>query len=217
MGLREALLKDGRGLLENLYTGSKVSVAEDASRPGEKRHPERKLELHTIFGKVEIIRSYYYCPATHTGRFPLDEALGLVQSFSPALVRLAARAAAREGYEAASEDLAELAHIQIEGRQIHRLVNDVAPQVSVALKEGPIEDPEPIPVVYVEVDGTGVPMVGEELKGRPGKQADGTSKTREVKLGCVFTQTREDPETGLPLRDPNSTSYVGSFENSQQF
>ena len=217
MGLREALLKDGRGLLENLYTGSEVSVPEAASRPGEKRHPERKLELHTIFGKVEIFRSYYYCPATRTGRFPLDEALGLVQSFSPALVRLAARAAAREGYEAASEDLADLANIQIEGRQIHRLVNYVAPQVSEALKEGLIQDTEPIPVVYVEVDGTGVPMVSEELEGRPGKQADGTSKTREVKLGCVFSQTRADPETGLPLRDPNSTSYVGSFENSQQF
>jgi len=45
---------------------------------------------------------------------------------------------------------------------------------------------------YVSADGTGVPMVSQELKGRRGKQADGTAKTRQVYLGCVFTQHRTD-------------------------
>jgi hypothetical protein len=38
-----------------------------------------------------------------------------------------------------------------------------------------------------------------------------------VKLGCVFTQTRPDAETGLPVRDPDSTTYVGSFETAEDF
>lgn len=71
-----------------------------------------------------------------TGRFPLDESLGFVESFSPALVRLATRAAAKEGYEGASEDLAALAGISIEGRQIHRLVNQVGAKVAWALGTG---------------------------------------------------------------------------------
>jgi hypothetical protein len=37
-------------------------------------------------------------------------------------------------------------------------------------------------------------MVVEELEGRKGKQADGAAKTREVKLGCVFSQTKTDEE-----------------------
>ena len=32
------------------------------------------------------------------------------------------------------------------------------------------------------MDGTAVPVRKAELAGRPGKQADGTAKTREVKL-----------------------------------
>lgn len=217
LGLRQALLNDGRRLLEQLYAQTELSVPDNASRPGEKVHPNRELQMHSIFGLVELHRNYFYAPATGAGRFPLDEALGLVESFSPALVRMAARAAAREGYEAAGQDLAALAGIQIEGRQIHRLVNQVGAKVASALQLGQNTDPQAIPVMYVEVDGTGVPMVADELAGRKGKQEDGSSKTREAKLGAVFTQTKPDEETGLPLRDPDSTTYAGSFETAEDF
>ena len=215
--MREALFKDGRRLLEKLYSQADLSIADDASRPGEKCHPERKLEMHSIFGLVPLHRNYFYSPQQGTGRFPLDQALGLVESFSPALVRLAARAAAREGYEGASEDLATLAGISIQGRQIHRLVNHIGPKFSAALEQGQNPDPKTIAVMYVEVDATGVPMVSAELAGRKGKQEDGSSTTREAKLGCVFTQTRADQETGLPVRDPGSTTYTGSFETAENF
>lgn len=173
--------------------------------------------MHSILGIVELHRPCFYSPATGTGRFPLDEALGLVESFSPALVRLGARAAAREGYEAASEDLLALAGISIAGRQIHRRVDRVGAKVASALEQGPPTDPQPIPIMYVEVDATGVPMVAEELAGRKGKQEDGSSRTREAKLGCVFTQTKPDEETGLPVRDPDSTTYTGSFQTAEEF
>jgi hypothetical protein len=68
----------------------------------------------------------------------------------------------------------------------------------------------------VSADGTGVPMVAEELKGRRGKQADGTAKTRQVYLGCVFTQHRTD-EKGHPVRDWESTTYVSSFQSIDEF
>ena len=70
--------------------------------------------------------------------------------------------------------------------------------------------------MYVEVDGTGVPMRPEELVGRKGKQPDGSAKTKEVKLGCVFTQTRTE-EAGSPLRDHQSTTDAGSFEPAEAF
>ena len=66
------------------------------------------------------------------------------------------------------------------------------------------------------MDGTGVPMIKSETDGRKGKQPDGTAKTREVKLGCVFTQTTID-EDGRPVRDPESTTFVGAIETAEDF
>jgi hypothetical protein len=216
LGLREALRKDGRLLLEKLYNQPDLSVPDNASRPGEKCHPARAKEIQTLFGAIEVSRRYFYQPETQTGRFPLDQALGLVHSFSPGLVRLAARAAAKEGYESASQDLWAQAGVRLEGRQIQRLVNLSAPGVAAQLEQGPDSKTDPIPILYAEVDGTGVPMAPEELAGRPGKQEDGSAKTREVKLGAIFTQTKTDEE-GLPVRDHASTTYVGGFHAAPDF
>jgi hypothetical protein len=216
LGLREALLKDGRALLEKLYNQPDLSVPDNASRPGEKCHPQRARDIQTLFGPIEVGRNYFYKPETNTGRCPMDQALGLVHSFSPALVRLAARAAAKEGYESASQDLLAQAGVSLEGRQIQRLVNLIAPAVATELEQGPNTQTDPIAILYAQVDGTGVPMVAEELAGRAGKQEDGSAKTREVKLGAIFTQTKTDDE-GLPVRDHASTTYVGSFEDAPAF
>ena len=109
-----------------------------------------------------------------------------------------------------------MAGIKIEGRQIQRLVNFVGPDIAAQLALGQSADTEPVPVMYIEVDGTGVPMVADELAGRKGKQPDGTAKTREVKLGSIFTQTGCD-EAGRPERDYASTTYAGGFEPAVAF
>jgi hypothetical protein len=216
LGLRQALLKDGRRLLQNLLEQSAASCPDNTSHPGEKCHPARSKEIETLFGPVQIRRDYFYRPATGQGRLPLDEALGLIDGSSPGLVRLASRAAARSGYEAASQDLAELAGVQIDGRQIQRIVQHSGPRIGQQLLAGPCVIEKPVPIMYVEVDGTGVPMMPEELVDRKGKQPDGSAKTREVKLGCVFTQSTTDA-AGLPLRDNQSTTYAGSFEPAEAF
>ncbi|MHB1959920.1 MAG: hypothetical protein ACYCO5_12910 [Acidobacteriaceae bacterium] len=43
------------------------------------------------------------------------------------------------------------------------------------------------PTMYLGMDGTGVPMRAQELRGRAGKQADGSAKTREAKLVTIWT------------------------------
>jgi hypothetical protein len=55
-----------------------------------------------------------------------------------------------------------------------------------------------------------------ELAGRPGKQPDGQAKTRQVYLGCVFTQHRFDDQ-GRPVRDWESTTYVSSLGAIDEF
>jgi hypothetical protein len=63
------------------------------------------------------------------------------------------------------------------------------------------------------MDGTGVPMRPSELIGRVGKQPDGSSKTREVKLATVWSAEGRDEE-GTPVRDAGSVSYSAAIESA---
>jgi hypothetical protein len=60
--------------------------------------------------------------------------------------------------------------------------------------ERPVVAGEPIPVLYVQMDGTGVPEVKKETVCRQGKTEGQPAHTREVKLGCVCSQTTWDKE-----------------------
>lgn len=216
-GLRTALLHEGRRLLENLLNDPALPLPGDASRVGEKCTPGVEREIDTLFGPLTVRRNYYHAAATGEGRYPLDAALRLAGPYTPALARLMSRAGAQTSFEAGSEDLRVYGGLAIQGRQIHRLMQIIGPAVHRAAEAAPNATPAaPIPVLYVEVDGTGAPMVPTALAGRKGKQADGTAKTREVKLGCVFTQHGTDAE-GQPVRDAASTTYLCGLETAGDF
>jgi hypothetical protein len=218
IGLREAVFRDLCGVLAELLNDPALPIPEDQGRVGEKCHPARPKEALTLFGPVALRRNYYYAPAHEQGRAPLDQALGLLAGYSPGVLRMFCRAAAREPFETGAADLKSFCGLEIEGRQIQRVAQQMGPAVRQVLEQLPpaVHVSGPIPIMYVAVDGTGVPMVPAELKGRAGKQPDGSAKTREVKLGCVFTQTELDEE-GLPQRDYQSTSYVAGFEAAPDF
>jgi hypothetical protein len=109
----------------------------------------------------------------------------------------------------AVERTAEAIGADIEARQQRQ--RPQAMQMNLPIPLGPR-----IPTLYVEMDGTGVPVVRKECEGRAGKQDGQPAHTREVKLGCVFTQTSMDAE-GYPIRDEASTSYVGAIESCEEF
>jgi hypothetical protein len=109
----------------------------------------------------------------------------------------------------AVERTAEAIGADIEVRQQRQL--EQAMQLNLPIPLG-----RRIPILYVEMDGTGIPVVHKETEGRAGKQDDEPAHTREVKLGCVFTQTTVDEE-GYPLRDEDSTTYVGAIESCEEF
>jgi len=109
----------------------------------------------------------------------------------------------------AVERTAEAIGAEIEVQQQSQLPQ--AMQLNLPIPLGPR-----IPVLYVEMDGTGIPVVRKETEGRAGKQDGQPAHTREVKLGCVFSQTRVDAE-GYPVREEASTSYVGAIENCEEF
>jgi hypothetical protein len=219
IGLREAIYRDLSGVLEQLLNDPDLPIPQNAGRLGEKCHTERPKEMLSIFGPVNLHhRNYYYSEQACQGRAPLDEALGMVNGYSPGMVRFMCRAGAREAFNAGAADLKAYTGIEVEGRQIQRMVNLMGPVMGSTLVPKPLAEPdqEPIRVFYMAVDGTGVPMVAQELEGAKGKQEDGSAKTCEMKIGASFTQTKTDEE-GHPMRDPSSTSYLVSFEPAADF
>jgi hypothetical protein len=70
--------------------------------------------------------------------------------------------------------------------------------------------------MYVLMDGVQVSVVPAETEGRIGRTEGQRARTRECKLGCVFTQSSVDHE-GWAIRDFDSTTYVGAIETAEEF
>jgi len=180
----------------------------------------------TILGPVAYERSMFQCPSCQATRYPGDEALDVVGTTrSPGLRRMMARAGSQSTFKDGRDDLLIYAGLKVSAKDVERVAEGIGQEMDAwserERQETPSreEHPEPeknIPVMYVSYDGTGVPMTREELKGVRGKQPDGTARTREAKLGCVFTQTQTD-EDGYPIRDPNTTTFVGAIETAETF
>jgi hypothetical protein len=121
------------------------------------------------------------------------------------------------------EDIKEMAGIEVEPKAIERTCHQLGQEVEVFYRQeaeifmtGKVIPIKPIPKLYICMDATGVPVVKAETVNRKGKREDGQAKSREAKLGCIFTQTKED-EKGFPVRDEDSTSYVGAIETPEPF
>lgn len=189
----------------------------------------KRKTLRSILGPARFQRSLFICPRCASQRFPADEELGIEHtSFTPGAQRMMAKAASRSTFAQAAEDLALYASLHVTPKTVERCAEATGREIeawmnaqdAALLREArngqtPLAT-SPASVLYIEYDGTGVPIRRAELNGRKGKQPDGSARTREVKLGCVFTQTAWDAE-GHPIRDPNSTSYVGAIESSEAF
>ena len=216
LGLRAALLRDGQRALEEWFNDPNWRLERDQAEAGEKRYASRPTTGDTLFGPVTLRRNYY-TDGQGRGRVPLDQALGIVEGCTPALARLMCRAGAMEPYEAAAQSLNECAGLASNARRVQRIVNRLGPPMAQWPRpSSEVSPPSADPVFYVEGDGTGIPVRPEETVGRNGQQAGQPAKTRAVKLGCVFTQTKEEEE-GKPIRDPQSTSYGAPLQPAAEF
>lgn len=215
-GLKAALFADACVLLSELLSDPGLGIEGDGKRPGEKRGGAHRRTILSLFGEVELCRNYYYDPTRKTGRYPMDEALGLENRYTPGVVRLVCRAAARDSYQAASADLKAYAGLDVDSRQINRMARRMGPGMRERLEsETAAEETVPVPRMYASCDGTGIPMRKAELKETASKDPRGPAKTKEVKVGCVFTQHPEDDED--PFRDCDSTSYVATMRRCHEF
>jgi len=230
MAVRSAMHQAGATVLTHLL--------HFASPPPEHRHVAcpcghqaryrdlRTKPVLTAVGWTKVTRPYYLCPHCHTGQFPADAELDIENTeFSPGVRRMDALVGQAAPFEHGRQQLQLLAGLEVTTKSVERVAEaigaDIAAREQVEIQRAmqldlPIVMGEPIPILYVQMDGTGIPVVKKETANRQGKIDGQPAHTREVKLGCVFTQAGWDEE-GFAVRDPASTTYTGAIETAEEF
>ena len=230
MAMRSALHRAGAAALTELLRfpappADQRTLPCGCGRPAHYRELRTKPVL-TAVGPVEVSRPYYWCPGCHTGQFPADVELDIENTeFSPGVRRMQALVGQAAPFDHGREQMKGLAGLEVTAKSVERTAEGIGADIAQREREEiqkvrpadlPVVAGEPIPILYVQMDGTGVPVVKKETVGRQGKIEGQPAHTREVKLGCVFTQTTSDPQ-GYPMRAPDSTTYTGAVETAEEF
>jgi len=186
----------------------------------------RSKPILTAVGKLEVSRPDYLCPHCHTGQFPADVELDIEDTeLSPGVRRMQAVVGQEAPFDHGRQQMKLLAGLEVTTKSVERTAEAIGGNIAARERaqigravqlDLPVVVGKPVPILYIQMDGTGVPAVKKETVGRPGKIEGQPSHTREVKLGCVFTQTACDEE-GYPIRDPDSTTYTGAIETAEEF
>lgn len=228
MATRSVMHRAGAAVIEKLLNAAAMPESDVCCGCGQRArfHQIRCKQLLTALGPIRIERAYYVCSQCHSGQSPRDRELDIEgTAYSPAVRRMMALVGSEGSFEQGRQQLEQLAGLEVTTKAVERqaeaIGEDIASREQAHLQEAiqlrlPQIQIPPIPFMYVEMDGTGIPVVAAETEGRQGKTEGQAAHTREVKLGCVFTQTGTDEE-GRPVRDEDSTTYTGAIETAEQF
>jgi hypothetical protein len=186
----------------------------------------RSRPVLTVVGWARMNRPWYLCAYCHQGQFPADRALDVeATDCSPGVRRMQAMVGQEAPFDHGREQMKVLAGLEVTAKSVERTAEGIGANIAAGEQREigkavqldlPVIIGKPIPILYVQMDGTGVPVVKKETEGRKGKTDGQPAHTREVKLGCVFTQTAWDKD-GFAIRDPDSTTYTGAIETSEEF
>jgi len=186
----------------------------------------RSKPVLTVVGPARLSRPYYWCARCQRGQFPTDVELDVADlECSPGVRRMLAVVGGAAPFDHGRQQMQILAGLEVTAKAVERTAEAIGGHIAAGAQREiqravqldlPVVIGQPVPILYVQVDATGVPVVKKETLGRQGKVDGQPAHTREAKLGCVFTQTTTD-EKGRPVRDADSTTYVGAIETAVEF
>lgn len=229
MAIRDAMHMAGARVLSGLLREeAPLDRTVACSCGGRAKYVElRPREVLTAVGWAEIVRAYYLCSECRAGQSPMDRELDIEKTdFSPGVRRMMALVGHDAPFDSGRQQMQTLAGLKVTAKAVERTAEAIGADIA-RWRKGQMQEimradsappirGEKIPLMYIEMDGTGVPIVSWEIdRSRPGKQGE-VARTREAKLGCVFTQTGVDDE-GRPARDESSTTYVAAIETAEEF
>jgi hypothetical protein len=187
----------------------------------------RSKPILTAVGEAQMLRPYYLCPHGSQGQFPADRALDVEHTeLSPGVRRMLGLVGSEcSSFNRGREQIHALAGLEVATKTVERVAEalggDIADREQAEMDQAlqldlPVAVGSAVPVMYVQIDSTGVPVVRKETTGRAGRNPGEPPRPRDVKLGCVFIQTRRDRK-GRPVRDQDSTTYTGAVESATEF
>jgi len=189
----------------------------------------RTKTVRTLLGSIQTTRGYYHCATCRQGFAPLDQRLGVAgTSLSAGLARACALAGAEMPYDTSRRFIATVTGLDLASTSTLARTTRTQGERARDLITAERTAPGPVPgtdikrpdLCYIVMDGTGAPMLPSQCQGRPGKDPakhQGRAGTREVKIGCFFTQSGCDPDSGEAIQDPGSASYISTFEPAAIF
>ena len=140
----------------------------------------RARHVLTVVGRVEFSRPWYFCSRCHPGHFPghfpADAALDIEKTdWSPGVRRMLALVGSGAPFGHGREQMARLAGLEVTTKSVERTAEamgaDIARQEQQEIQRAvqldlPMIIGEPVTVLYIEMDGTGVPVVKKETAAR---------------------------------------------------
>ncbi len=184
MAIRSALHQAGAAALSEL-------LKYDPPEPEQRTQPcpcghtavYRGLQAKTILtavGSAQLLRPYFLCAHCHQGQFPADVELDVENTeLSPGVRRMLAVVGNDAPFDHGREQMKWLAGLEVTTKAVERTAEAIGADIAARQQEEmnrarqldlPIPIGPPIPVLYIEFDGTGVPMVRAETEGRPGNR-----------------------------------------------
>jgi len=208
------VLRLGLKLLQ-LFLATRVAAESHTPQVGPDQtrvpyHSQKSLDYFSIFGKLTFARAYFYMPG-QAGLCPLDGALSLpARCYSDLLLESAELLAVEGAYDKSLAVLSRLLGLSVPKLAVETSVADhsslvqafYAQQVAV-----PVEEEGPI--LVVQADGKGVPMVRREtadLKVRRGKGDKKTRKKEAIAIAVYtiapYRRTPQEVVNALFKKDP---------------
>lgn len=207
-----------RRLLGAIITSGAAAKERHEPTPGERNTGRKDLDVVGLFGPAGTLRrTYYYDSDRKSGHYPLDERMGLVGRYTPALVEEVLRVAADKPYGQAAAEFSRTHYFDMSADTIREIVEKVRHEATSFVKLSDLGAKEDaggrIDTVYVLVDGTGLPFRRSSLRGVRGK--NGKAKTREAKLGVIFIGGTDSGGNAFRLSD--TTTYVATTHRWSKF
>jgi hypothetical protein len=183
MGFRAALHQAGAAALSQLLQFPEPA-AEQRTIPCPCGHQARYRELRsrrllTALGEVELLRPWHLCPRCHNGQFPIDRRLDVEgRDCSPGVRRMQALVGQDSPFDHGREQMQILAGLEVTAKSVERTAEAIGADIAAGEQRQirqavqldlPVIIGKPIPILYVQMDGTGVPVVKKETEGRKGK------------------------------------------------
>ena len=199
-------------------------------------HELRSKPFLTAVGPATISRPYYLCPHCHAGQFPVDVELDIENSeFSPGVRRMLATVGQQAPFDQGRQQMKLLADLEVTTKAVERIAEAIGQDIAACEQEEieralqldlPILVGEPVPILYVLLDGTGVPVVKKETEGRSGKHEenqptpgrsswDAYLRRPKPMPKAILSAIRIPPPIRAPSRPPSSSANasIGKLGN----